>query len=200
MSPVRGTSDFSPPQAKKLIENIEDPKFAKLVEGGYPRLVAATYHAEMVFRTALREGHLHAYIHNILTGIDLELLGREWARAGDVVGINSDYTDQDTPGPDCSLNGVLHPIFLIKAEFDGWLGASMVEDARPSGGGGSNAVGNPPVTRAFSMEDVMERTGLSKTRLYAEIAQKNLRVRKSGVRILILENDLDRFLRRLPAA
>jgi len=26
---------FSPPQAKKLIENIEDPKFAKLVEGGY---------------------------------------------------------------------------------------------------------------------------------------------------------------------
>ncbi len=26
---------FSPPQARKLIENIEDPKFAKLVEGGY---------------------------------------------------------------------------------------------------------------------------------------------------------------------
>ena len=169
-------------------------------EDPYPRLVASTYHAEMIFRTALREGHLRAYIHNIPTGIDFELRGHEWARAGDVVGINSDYTDQDTPGPDCSLNGVLHPIFLIRAEFDGWLHASPVEDARAAGDARGNVVSNPPVTRAFSVEDVMERTGLSKTRLYEEIAQKNLRARKSGVRTLILESDLDRFLRRLPAA
>ena len=170
-------------------------------EDPYPRLVAATYHAEMTFRTALRDGHLRAYIHNVLTGIDFELRGREWARAGDVVGINSDYTDnQDTPGPDCSLNGVLHPIFLIRAEFDSWLGTSTIEDARAAGGVHGNVVDNPPVTRAFSVDDVIERTGLSKTRLYEEIARKNLRARKSGVRTLILENDLDRFLRRLPAA
>jgi hypothetical protein len=34
-------------------------------EDPYPRLVAATYHAEMIFRTALRDGHLRAYIHNM---------------------------------------------------------------------------------------------------------------------------------------
>lgn len=169
-------------------------------EDPYPRLVAATYDAEMIYRTALRDGHLRAYIHNMVTGIDLELRGREWARAGDVVGINSDYTGSDMPGPDCSLNGALHPIFLIKAEFDGWLDASKAEDGRPSGSDRGNTVSNPPVTRAFSVEDVIKRTGLSKTKLYDEIAQKNLRARKSGVRTLILENDLDRFLRRLPKA
>jgi excisionase family DNA binding protein len=119
-----------------------------------------------------------------------------------VVGINSDYTDdQDTPGPSCSLNGVLHPVFFIRTVFDSWLGTSTIEDARAAGGGGhGNVVDNPPVTRAFSVEEVIERTGLSKTRLYEEIARKNLRARKSGVRTLILENDLDRFLRQLPAA
>ena len=120
-------------------------------EDPYPRLVAATYEAEMIFRTALQQdGRLRAYIHNILTGIDFELGGREWARAGDVVGINSDYTDQDTPGPDCSLNGVLHPIFLIRAEFDNWLDASTVEDARVAVGGRGNVASTPPVTRGRS--------------------------------------------------
>ena len=169
-------------------------------EDPYPRLVSSTYHAEMIFRTALRDGHLRAYIHNVLTGIDFELRGREWARAGDVVGINSDYTDPDTPGPDCSLNGVLYPVFLIKTDFDRWLDASKREDDRPTVECRRNVVSTPPVTRAFSVEDVIKRTGLSKTRLYQEIAQKNLRTRKSGVRTLILESDLDQFLRQLPAA
>ena len=51
-------------------------------EDPYPRLAAATYDAEMIFRTALRDGRLRAYIHNMVTGIDFELRGREWARTG----------------------------------------------------------------------------------------------------------------------
>src|SRR5215213_1174415 len=56
-------------------------------EDPYPQLVAATYDAEMMFRTALRDGNLRAYVHNLRTGIDLELQGREWGRAGEAVGI-----------------------------------------------------------------------------------------------------------------
>ena len=55
-------------------------------------------------------------------------------------------------------------------------------------------------TRAFSVEDVMERIGLSKTKLYEEIDQGNLRARKSGTRTLILEPDLDAFLNGLQRA
>ena len=186
---------------QRCVEWDEHPNYGveERGEDPYPRLVASTYQAEMIFRTALRDGRLRAYIHNIATGIDLELRGREWARAGDFVGIDSDYTDSDMPGPDCSLNGVLHPIFLIKADFDRWLDAKG-DNVRPTGGDRNGNVGNPPVTQAFSVEEVIQRTGLSKTKLYEEIARKNLRARKSGVRTLILESDLDRFLRRLPVA
>ena len=52
-------------------------------------------------------------------------------------------------------------------------------------------------TRAFSVEDVMERTGLSKSKLYEEIEHDNLRARKCGVRTLILKLDLDKFLNGL---
>ncbi len=192
-----------PDLQQRCIEWDEHPEYGPDERGDdpYPRLVASTYHAEMVFRTALRDGHLRAYIHNISTGVDLELHGPEWARAGDTVGIHSDYTDQDTPGPDCSLDGVLHPVFLAKEEFQAWLNVSHeVGTAGGVEGGGGGTSGNQPVTRAFSVEQVIERTGLSKTRLYEEIAQKNLPARKSGVRTLILESDLDRFLRRLPVA
>jgi hypothetical protein len=41
-------------------------------------------------------------------------------------------------------------------------------------------------TRAFSVEEVMERIGLSKTKLYEEIEHGTLRARKCGVRTLIL--------------
>ena len=167
-------------------------------EDPYPQLVAATYHAEMVFRTALRDGNLRAYVHNLRTGIDLELQGREWGRAGEAVGIHSDYTDQRTPGPDCRLDGVSHPVFLMKAEFDHWLGVSKTVGASISSGDNESGPSIPQVTRAFSVEEVVERTGLSKTKLYEEIAQKNLLAKKSGVRTLILESDLDQFLRRLP--
>jgi excisionase family DNA binding protein len=165
----------------------------------YPQLVAETYHAEMVLRTALRDGNLRAYIHNLRTGIDLELPGREWGRAGEAVGIGSDYTDQRTPGPDCRLDGVSHPVFLMKAAFENWLGRSKSGGASVSRGNNESAPSIQPATRAFSVEEVVERIGLSKTRLYEEIAQKNLLAKKSGVRTLILESDLDEFLRRLPS-
>lgn len=167
-------------------------------EDPYPQLVAATYHAEMVFRTALRNGNLRAYIHNLRTGIDLELQAREWGRAGEAVGIHSDYTDQRTPGPDCNLDGVSHPVFLMKAEFDNWVGKSKTVGASIVSRNDESGPSISQVTRAFSLEEVMERTGLSKTKLYKEIAQKKLLAKKSGVRTLILESDLDQFLRRLP--
>ncbi len=164
----------------------------------YPQLVAQTYHAEMVLRTALRDRNLRAYIHNFHTGIDLELPAREWGRAGQAVGIHSDYTDHRTPGPNCSLGGVSHPVFLMEAEFENWLGVSKSVGASISSSDNESGPRIPRVTRAFSLEEVMERTGLSKTKLYVEIAQKNLLAKKSGVRTLILESDLDEFLRRLP--
>jgi excisionase family DNA binding protein len=167
-------------------------------EDPYPQLVAATYDAEMMFRTALRDGNLRAYVHNLRTGIDLELQGREWGRAGEAVGIHSDYTEQRTPGPDCRLDGVPHPVFLMKAEFDNWLGVSRSVDASISSEKNERDASIPQVTRAFSVDEVIKRTGLSKTKLYEEIAQKNLLAKKSGVRTLILESDLDQFLRRLP--
>jgi excisionase family DNA binding protein len=167
-------------------------------EDPYPLLFAATYRAEMVFRTALRDGNLRAYVHNFRTGIDLELHGREWGRTAEAVGIHSDYTDQRTPGPDCRLDGVSHPVFLMKAEFENWLGVSKCVGASISNGDSGSGPSVPPATRAFSVEEVMERTGLSKTKLYEEIDQKNLLAKKCGVRTLILESDLDQFLRRLP--
>jgi excisionase family DNA binding protein len=54
-----------------------------------------------------------------------------------------------------------------------------------------------PATRAFSVEEVTASTGLSKTKLYEGIEHGNLRARKCGVRTLILEPDLDRFLNGL---
>jgi hypothetical protein len=147
-------------------------------EDPYPQLVAATYHAEMVFRTALRNGNLRAYIHNLRTGIDLELQAREWGRAGEAVGIHSDYTDRRTPGPDCSLDGVSHPVFLMKAEFDNWVGKSKTVGASIVSRNDESGPSIPQVTRAFSLEEVMQRTGLSKTKLYKEIAQKKLRAKK----------------------
>jgi excisionase family DNA binding protein len=86
----------------------------------------------------------------------------------------------------------------MKAEFDNWLGVSKCVGASISNGDSGSGPSVPPATRAFSVEEVMERTGLSKTKLYEEIDQRNLLAKKCGVRTLILESDLDQFLRRLP--
>jgi hypothetical protein len=172
-----------------------------LGEDPYRIVVIATDRAEMTFRHALRDGELRAYIHNIRTGIDLELDPREWLKSGEQVGINFDYTGLQMPGPDCALDGMRQPIFLFREQFDQWM-ARMIGVSAPnlirayehSDRGATNGV---LATRAFSVEDVMERTGLSKTKLYEEIEHETLRARKCGVRTLILESDLDKFLNGL---
>ncbi|MCS3453748.1 helix-turn-helix transcriptional regulator [Bradyrhizobium elkanii] len=115
---------------------------------------------------------------------------------GENVGIHSDYTDARTPGPDCRLEGIANPIFLMRDAFEQWLGA-----------GKQGTVGGPDPkhkadvlrdTRAFSLEEVIERTGLSRTKLYEEIEEKHLVAKKCGNRTL-LESDLNRFLQNLPS-
>jgi hypothetical protein len=168
-----------------------------LGEDPYPIAIVATDRAENLFRWALTDGHLRAYIHSVRTGIDLELGRREWRRSGEEVGINSDYTGPQMPGPDSTLDGVCQPVFLIREDFEQWLfrtleggNASPPVDVEPQQDNRSRIL----ATRAFSVEDVIARIGLSKTKLYEEIEQGNLRAKKSGARTLILEPDLDAFL------
>ena len=91
------------------------------LENPYRAAVVATDRAENIFRWALRDGDLRAYIHNIQTGVDLELDPREWAKSGEEVGINFDYTGSQMPGPDCSLNGMRQPIFILREAFERWM-------------------------------------------------------------------------------
>jgi excisionase family DNA binding protein len=170
-------------------------------EGGEdPRrlLFVTTDHAETVFRSALGKGILRAYIHNFRTGVDLELNRREWESTGDDVGIYSDYTDARTPGPDCRIDGIAHPIFLAKTEFEEWM--TSVGGGAPSNNGSDrdDDVSLAPNTLAYSVEEVVELTGISRSKLYEEMDDKRLRARKCGDRRLILGSDLDRYLRRLP--
>jgi excisionase family DNA binding protein len=161
--------------------------------------------AEVTLRRALASGELRAFIHN--AGVDLELLRTEWLRYGDQVGIHSDYTDTKTPGPDCTVNGLPHPIFFHRTDFDHWLARWATpadkkcrSETVPSIGEVENSTKTALASRAFSMNEVIERTGLSKTTVYEAIADGKLRARKYGVRTLILETDLDVFLKNLPAA
>jgi hypothetical protein len=173
-------------------------------EDPYPQLFAATYRAENIFRWALRDGELRAYVHNLLTGVDLELDTREWSKFGEQVGIGVDYTGPQLPGPDCTLNGMRQPIFLLREDFDQWVarkvdaGASTLDEAPDRSV--REETGRVLATRAFSVEEVMKRTGLSKTKFYVETGLGNLRARKCGSRTLILETDLDKFLNRLEDA
>jgi excisionase family DNA binding protein len=175
-----------------------DPQ-ADLGEDPYRIAVVATDRAEMMLRWALKDGDLRAYVHNVGTGIDLELDRHEWLKTGEEVGLNSDYTGPRMPGPDCALDGVRHPIFLIRHEFEQWLGI-RIDRAAPTLTVAQSHRSDPTrvlTTWAFSVEEVIARTGLSKTKLYEEIEQGNLRARKSGARTLILESDLDQFLNNL---
>jgi len=181
--------------------SLDPQEVACFEEDPYRVVVVTTDRAENIFRWALRDGELRAHVHNVRTGIDLELDPKEWLKSGEQVGINVDYTGPQMPGPDCALNGMRQPIFLFREEFEQWM-------ARTDAAGGPNLPGahvrpdrgetNRVLdTRAFSIEDVMARTGLSKTKLYEEIEHGNLRARKCGVRTLILESDLDKFLNGL---
>jgi len=104
------------------------------------------------------------------------------------------------PGPESAIDGILQPIFLFRTEFELWLLRSL-EGAKATQPGEvrSRQTDRSPIlaTRTFSIEDVMARIGLSKTKLYEEIERGNLRAKKSGTRTLILEPDLDAFLNGL---
>jgi excisionase family DNA binding protein len=52
---------------------------------------------------------------------------------------------------------------------------------------------------AFTIKEAARVVGLSRSLLYIAIAQGALRARKCGARTVILEADLRRFLRGLPA-
>ncbi|WP_234683770.1 helix-turn-helix domain-containing protein [Bradyrhizobium monzae] len=158
----------------------------------YDREFEIAYRAETILRSALTTGALRAYIHNLRTGVDLELKPSEWGRAGETVGLPSDYTSELMPGPDCTLDGVASPIFIPREEFEKWLGrdpAALAFNAI------AQSVAEP---RAFSLEEVCLRTGLSRSKLYQEIEQKHLYARKCGNRTLVLESDLNAFLNALP--
>jgi hypothetical protein len=181
-----------------------DPQQEVSFENPYRAVVVATDRAESIFRWALRDGDLRAYIHNIQTGVDLELDPREWAKSGEQVGINFDYTGSQMPGPDCALNGMRQPIFLLREDFEQWmvqrLGAGAPNlpgtSVRLTREGASRVL----ATRAFSVEEVLARTGLSKTKFYEEKDRGKLRTRKCGTRTLVLETDLDEFLNSLDEA
>lgn len=53
---------------------------------------------------------------------------------------------------------------------------------------------------AYSIPEVRKLTGISRTSLYAAIKKKTLRARKCGARTLICVEDLQEFLKGLPAA
>jgi hypothetical protein len=101
--------------------SLDPQEEARLEDDPYRVLMVTTDRAENIFRWALRDGDLRAYIHNVLTGIDLELDPRDWLKSGEQVGIGVDYTGPQMPGPDCALNGMRQPIFLpAKTSSSGW--------------------------------------------------------------------------------
>lgn len=163
-------------------------------EDPYRHRFIVEYRAERLLRRALTDGDLRSCIHNLKTGVDLELDRAEWNRMAENVGIHSDYTDDCTPGPDCQLEGTKHPIFISKEAFENWLGQGMRADAQ----GDASEAADLRDTRSFSLEEVIERTGLSKTKLYGEIEAKRLLAKKCGNRTLFLESELSRFLQNLP--
>jgi excisionase family DNA binding protein len=186
----------------------EDPEFDSVAhEDPYRLTFEAMSSAEVAFRDALVKGDLRTFIHNADTGVDLELLRTGWLRYGDEVGIHSDYTDAKTPGPDCAIRGQPHPVFLRRTDFDLWLArwensadTQSTAESAPTIGGVVNAPRTPLASRAFAVTEVIERTGLSKTSIYEAITEGKLNARKYGVRTLILETDLDVFLKNLPTA
>jgi excisionase family DNA binding protein len=52
---------------------------------------------------------------------------------------------------------------------------------------------------AFTIKEAAQASGLSRSLLYVAIARGSLCAKKCGARTLILDTDLRRFLRKLPA-
>lgn len=53
--------------------------------------------------------------------------------------------------------------------------------------------------RAYSLPEVVKLTSLGRSKIYENIASGDLRAVKLGKRTLILSEDLDAFLKNLPA-
>jgi excisionase family DNA binding protein len=56
------------------------------------------------------------------------------------------------------------------------------------------------INRAYTTDEACKIASIGKTMLYAEIKAKRLKVRKCGVRTLILAQELGRWLQSLPEA
>jgi hypothetical protein len=93
-------------------------------EDPYRLRYESTIEAEKLFRNALTNGVLSAYICDQTTGVVLELEPRDWYWLGNGEGIVSDYpspTDPRTPGPNCTIEEVPQPVFLMREPLDAWL-------------------------------------------------------------------------------
>jgi excisionase family DNA binding protein len=160
----------------------------------YLLIDAGSDRAEQILRNALGDGELRAFVHNYETGIDLELPMAGWRKLGPRSGIRSDSTDERTPGPDCSLNGRQHPIFLDAGAFDRWLAGDQKSDvpaivAVPLGTASS---------QALTIDEVVTRSGISRTKIYEALRDGVLSRRKFGKRTLVLQSEFERFLSELP--
>ncbi len=58
----------------------------------------------------------------------------------------------------------------------------------------------PPAQQAYSIEDVIRIARISRTKLYSEINNGKLKVRKLGSRSLVLHDELYNWLHNLPRA
>ena len=58
---------------------------------------------------------------------------------------------------------------------------------------------NPATVAAFSIREVMARTGIGRNRIYQLIREGRLTAKKFGTKTVIVATDLQRFLDELPA-
>jgi hypothetical protein len=87
--------------------------------------------AELVFRDALVKGELVAQIRDPRNGQNLQPSDRlrwSWKSSFEPTGIGEgeDYVWSDdslSPGPNTEINGQVHPVFFIRADFERWLNA-----------------------------------------------------------------------------
>jgi hypothetical protein len=103
-----------------------------IADGMHPDLnswYTARGKAERIFRTALENGDLIAYIHDLRTGETLQLAPEAWQLPDSYAnwyvprGINSNYVgDAETPGPTGTIiDGAYRPVFLLRAQFEDWF-------------------------------------------------------------------------------
>jgi hypothetical protein len=97
--------------------------------------------AELVFRNALAKGELVALIRDPRNGQNLQPSDRLrwcWKSSFEPSGIASgeDYVwldDSLSPGPDTEIDGQVHPVFFIRADFERWLNARKRVQIRETG-------------------------------------------------------------------